>query len=135
MGLLDQILGAASGTPSGNQESNLGRAVIDLLGSPQVGGVQGLANLFEQGGLGNLVRSWIGTGANLPMSGEQVQAALGSDTVAALAQKVGIAPGQAQLVLAQLLPNLVDKLTPNGKVVQDQDFRQAGLNALKSLLA
>ena len=130
MGLLDQLVGSLSG----GQASNLGQAALDLLQSPQVGGVQGLANILEQKGLGNIARSWIGTGANLPVSGDQLKGVLGSDAVAALAQKVGLSPEQAQQALSQLLPNLVDKLTPNGQVPQNQDLAKVGMNVLKSLL-
>ena len=134
MGLLDQVVGKVSEALSGGQGASLGKAALELLNSPQVGGVQGLATLLEQKGLGTVVRSWIGTGANLPISADQLQAALGPDTIAALAQKVGVPPEQAQQALAQLLPHLVDKLTPNGQVPQQQDLMQAGLSALKSIL-
>ena len=134
MGLLDQVVGKVSGALAGGQGASLGRAALELLNSEQVGGVQGLASRLEQHGLGNVVQSWIGTGANLPISADQLQAALGPDTVAAVARKVGVPPEQAQQALAQLLPQLVDKLTPNGQVPQQQDLMQAGLTALKSIL-
>ena len=134
MSLLDRVVGQVSEALSGAQHEGIGRAALDLLNSPQVGGVQGLAALLEQKGLGNVVQSWIGTGANLPISGEQLKAALGSDAFAALGQKAGVSPDQAQQTLSQLLPNLVDKLTPGGQIPPGQNLTQAGLNVLKSIL-
>jgi uncharacterized protein YidB (DUF937 family) len=134
MGLLDQVVGAVSEALSGNQGSNLGRATLELLQSPQIGGVRGLTNLLQEKGLGGVAASWIGTGANQPISPDQLRAALGPERIAALAQKVGLTPDQAQQALSQLLPSLVDKLTPNGQVAPNQDLMQAGMNVLKSLL-
>jgi len=134
MSLLDRVVGQLSEGLSGGQHEGIGRAALDLLNSPQVGGIQGLAALLEQKGLGNVVQSWIGTGANLPISGEQLKAALGSDAFAALAQKAGVSPDQAQQALSQLLPNLVDKLTPGGQIPPGQNLAQVGLNVLKSIL-
>jgi uncharacterized protein YidB (DUF937 family) len=134
MGLLDQVAGAVSEALSGGRASSFGRAALDLIGSPQVGGIQGLADLLQQKGLGNVVSSWIGTGENLPVSADQLKDAFGPDAIASLAQKVGISSDQAQKALSQLLPGLVDRLTPNGQIARGQDLAQAGMNALKSML-
>ena len=75
--------------------------------------------------------SWIGTGANAPVSGEQIKDALGSDTVTQIAEKAGVAPDAALGGLAALLPQLVDKLTPDGKVPEGTDLVSQGLNMLK----
>jgi len=71
MGLLDQALDAARQALSGSQSSNLGQSLIDMLGT-QMGGVQGLQQKFEQAGLGGVVASWIGTGANQPITADQL---------------------------------------------------------------
>jgi uncharacterized protein YidB (DUF937 family) len=134
MSLHDEVVGGASGSLSTGQASNLGRAALDLLNSPQIGGIQGLASRLEQNGLGRVVASWIGTGANLPISGEQLKDTLGPDTVAALARKVGLSPEQVQEGLSHLLPNVIDKLTPGGQVAGGQNLVQAGMNALRSIL-
>jgi uncharacterized protein YidB (DUF937 family) len=134
MSLLDRVVGQVSEALSGAQHEGIGTATLDLLNSPQVGGIQGLAALLEQKGLGNVVQSWIGTGANLPISGEQLKAALGSDSFVALAQKAGVSPDQAQQALSQLLPSLVDKLTPGGQIPPGPNLAQAGLSVLKSIL-
>jgi uncharacterized protein YidB (DUF937 family) len=80
------------------------------------GGVTGLVNKFEQAGLGDVVQSWIGTGSNLPISGDQLQQVLGSDTVTNIAEKLGVNPSEAMSQLSSLLPGLVDQLTPNGQL-------------------
>ncbi|HTQ80599.1 MAG TPA: YidB family protein [Thermoanaerobaculia bacterium] len=89
-------------------------ALLALLGNQGSGGAAGLVQLFEQQGLGHLVSSWIGTGQNLPISPQQVESVLGSGRLAELAQKAGIPPETASTVLASVLPNLIDRLTPTG---------------------
>lgn len=76
----------------------------------------GLAEKFGQKGLGDLAASWIGTGANASISPEQIASVLGSGPVADFAARLGISPEQASETLAGLLPQAVDKLTPNGQV-------------------
>lgn len=81
-------------------------------------GLSGLVTQLEKGGLGEAVQSWISTGGNLPVSAEQLQAVLGHETVGKLAGSLGIDASQ----LADTLPGLIDKLTPNGQLpgnVQD----------------
>jgi uncharacterized protein YidB (DUF937 family) len=124
MGLLDSMLGAATqalGSQSGAQGASpdLLQAALGMLqGGGQGGGLASLIQSFEQGGLGSVVQSWIGTGQNLPVSAEQLQSVLGSEKVSALAAQVGLTPADLSQHLSQLLPGLVDKLTPNGEVPQ-----------------
>lgn len=106
MGLLDGVLGSLGGEAAGG--------IGELLNSQ--GGVAGLAEKFGQKGLGDLAASWIGTGANASISPEQIAAVLGSGPVADFAARLGISPEQASETLAGLLPQAVDKLTPNGQV-------------------
>jgi uncharacterized protein YidB (DUF937 family) len=117
MGLLDsiagQVLNASGG--AGNHHAGLVEAIGGLI-QQHPGGLSGLVASFEQGGLGGLVASWVGTGANLPISAEQLQSVLGSDQVQAIAARLGISPEQASGHLAQVLPQVVDKLTPDGTV-------------------
>ncbi len=80
------------------------------------GGVSGLAAEFENSGLGQQVKSWIGSGPNHPISGEQVEAALGPNLVKELSEKSGMAYEKVLEVLAKDLPTLVDKATPEGKL-------------------
>ena len=88
---------------------------------------------FHDKGLGSLVSSWVSTGQNLPISADQIQHALGSDQVKELAAKAGISPEAASSHLAQLLPMLVDKLTPNGQVPETSSLLQSGMDMLKGL--
>lgn len=80
------------------------------------GGVQGLVSQFEQHGLGGVVQSWVGTGANQPITADQIHQALGSNTVTEMAAKFGLNPQDLAQKLAQTLPQAVNKLTPAGVV-------------------
>ncbi|MFT4076551.1 MAG: YidB family protein [Asticcacaulis sp.] len=106
MSLLNDILGAASG-PGGFDVEKLAGHLGD-------GGLEGIVAKFQQGGLGEVVQSWIGTGGNLQISSEQIEAVLGSDQVKNLTHAMGIDSSQ----LAQALPGLIDHLTPNGQMPQ-----------------
>ena len=133
MGLLDSILGAASGKTDASGEAN---PLIGILGGllAQSGGLQGLANKFSQSGCGGAFASWVGMGENQPISTDQVQKCLGSDQVRALAAKMGIDPAQASTLLAEFLPKVVDKLTPTGKVDPNADHQQGLAALIPSLL-
>jgi uncharacterized protein YidB (DUF937 family) len=109
MGLLDGLLGG------GGSGENPMSALNGLLNG-QDGGLAGLVSAFEKGGLGEVARSWVSTGANLPVSADQIQAILGSGPVAQFAEKLGVDPKLAAGQLAELLPQVVDHLTPNGQI-------------------
>jgi uncharacterized protein YidB (DUF937 family) len=80
------------------------------------GGLQGIVAQLEQQGLGGAVRSWVGTGANQPITADQVHQAFGADTVKQLAARVGMTPEDLAAKLSTILPQAVDKLTPGGVV-------------------
>src|SRR4029079_12122600 len=107
MGLLDGVLGGVVG-------AEMATAVNGLI--QRQGGVQGVIQQLESQGLGNTVRSWVGTGPNQPVTGEQLHTALGHDAVAELAAKLGGTPPELFAQRAQVLPGAIDKLTPNGVV-------------------
>ena len=130
MSFLDQVVGALSGGESGGQ-GNLLQTVMHLVNNPQTGGLQGLIQSFQQGGLGEIVNSWVSSGQNLPISAEQIQSVLGGSGLQELAAKLGISPEQASGSLADLLPQLVDKMTPNGEVPQGGDLLAQGMDLLK----
>jgi uncharacterized protein YidB (DUF937 family) len=133
MGLLDSILGAVAGKGDSSGGAN---ALIGILGGllTQSGGLQGLANKFSQSGQGGAFSSWVGMGENQPVSPEQIQKVLGSEQVNALAAKIGVDPAQASDFLAEYLPKVVDKLTPEGKVDPTADHQQGLANLLPALL-
>lgn len=126
MGLLDSVIGAASqalGNKLGGNGDGQGDVVGGLLGmlsndgaAGGVGGLGGLLEKFQQGGLGDVAASWVGTGENLPVNADQISQVLGSDAISGLAAKFGVDPAQASELISQHLPGLVDKLTPNGSV-------------------
>jgi uncharacterized protein YidB (DUF937 family) len=113
MGLLDSIMGAVSGQVQ--QQGGLANVLGGLLANNgDMGGLGGLAQKFQQAGMGNVIASWIGKGENMPISADQISSILGSGAVGDIAAKLGIDPGQASGQLAQMLPGLIDKLTPHG---------------------
>ncbi len=118
MGLMDQ-LGQAAGGMLGGQggQNSLLQAVAGLLGKDSsIGGLAGLVQAFQKNGLGEIVNSWVSTGKNLHVTPNQIEQGLGSDLLSRLAGKAGLSSGAASSQLAGILPDLVDKLTPNGKV-------------------
>ena len=95
----------------------LGGGQAQQAGTQVAGGLGGLADLLNQAGLGEQVQSWIGTGENQPVSAEQIQATLGqAGTLGQIAQDAGVSEQQAAGGLAELLPGLINKLTPNGQI-------------------
>jgi uncharacterized protein YidB (DUF937 family) len=116
MGLLDSVIGAIaanSGSQAGAGADPL-QAILGLLN--QSGGLPGLLQKLQQAGLGDAVNSWVSTGANQPVSADALGDALGGHTVAGFAQQLGMDPQQGLGVLAQLLPQVVDGLSPQGQL-------------------
>ena len=130
MGLLDNMMG--QGTGSGRSQDVL-TAVMGLLCNPQTGGLSGLVQQFAGNGMGDIVNSWVGKGQNLPISAQQITSALGSDTISGLASKAGVSTDQMSSHLSEILPGIVDKLTPNGQVEQG-DIMSTGMDLLKGFL-
>jgi uncharacterized protein YidB (DUF937 family) len=132
MGLFDSVVGALGQAQAGagasavaGAQPGLLDAVAGLLGN---GGLEGLVAQFEQGGLGHVIGSWIGSGQNLPIAADQLHRVLGNETLAGLAQQLGLSHGDVAAQLSQLLPQVIDKLTPQGQVPQ------GGLGGIGSLL-
>jgi len=88
----------------------------EVLGKGGQGGLSAIVAKLEQAGLGDQVKSWIGNGQNLPITAEQLQQVLGSDTVKALVARFNIPIDQLAQILAQQLPVAVDHASPNGKL-------------------
>ena len=132
MGLLDSVLEAMNGD-NNNAGTEGGGGLAGMLGmlasNPQVvqaimgllsndggqGGLAGLMAKFQQAGMGDQVQSWVGNGENLPVSGAQMQQALGGETLSGLANQLGTSDGEAADQLSQLLPDLINQLTPAGQ--------------------
>lgn len=141
MGLMDSLLGAAGkaamdamqGQPAqaGGAASGFDPQVLMSLGATllnNAGGLSGLLAKLQAGGLGDAVQSWVGTGANQPVSGEQLGGALGPDLMGLVNSQLGGSGQDASGLLAQLLPQLVDRLTPQGQLPADDGA--GGLGAL-----
>ena len=125
MGLLDEVLAMAGG--AGAQQSQhasaLG-AILSLINSPQVGGLAGLQSMFQQGGLGHIMSSWIGNGPNLPVSANQLQNVLHGGALQQAAQQAGMDSSQFTNTMSTLLPHLVDKVSPNGQLPDASALQQ-----------
>lgn len=128
MDILNTIQSALGG---GNKKDDLMSTVMGLLGGQ--GGLNNLISQFASKGLGDVVGSWVSTGKNLPVSGDQLQSVLGKDTINNLASKLGMDKGALTSQLTNLLPNVVDKLTPDGKVPEG-DIMSKGMDILGGLL-
>ena len=111
MGLLDGIIGGAVG-------AEMMTVVNGLI--QKHGGVSGIVQQFQAQGLGETVKSWVGTGPNQPISPDQVHQALGSDTMTQLATKLGMTPQDLSAKLSTVLPQVIDKMTPAGVVPPGQ---------------
>jgi len=120
----------AGGLPGvGGKHAGLIQALME-----SQGGLGGLLGHLRQGGLAGAVGSWIGTGANQPVTGEQVHAALPPEVVDQLAGKLGVDPTQVSHGLAQVLPGLVDKLSPSGSLPQGSALHGALGGLLGSIM-
>lgn len=107
MGLLDGLIGGVVGA----EMISVVNGVIE-----RHGGLQGVVSQFQQQGMGNTIKSWIGTGANEPITADQIHQVLGSDTMTQLATKFGMTPDELSAKLSTVLPQVIDKMTPAGVV-------------------
>ena len=120
MGFLDTITGLAGQAMSSVQSSKDGgnpllTGVLGMLQNHE-GGLGGLVEKFREKGLGDIAASWIGTGENLPITAEQLKGVLGNETLGQMASQLGVSGDQLSAQLSGLLPQIIDKLTPNGQV-------------------
>jgi uncharacterized protein YidB (DUF937 family) len=132
MGILDDLENKAASSMLGGSSNPLATGLLQMINN-QPGGLSGLLQSFHDKGLGSLASSWVGTGQNLPITADQIQHVLGSDQVKQMAAKAGISPAAAGAALSQLLPSLVDKLTPNGEMPQHSTLLETGMSLLQSL--
>jgi uncharacterized protein YidB (DUF937 family) len=137
MGLLDSVLGAVTGgqQPQGDAGAvggGLGGLISMVTSNPQLlqaitgmlsnegaqGGLGGLIAKFQQAGLGDVMGSWLGSGQNQAISGEQLTEVLGPDAMSGLAAKLGLNQDEAAGQLSSILPGVIDRLTPQGQAPQ-----------------
>lgn len=132
MGLLDSAMSALGGASGNGGNKAMLDAVMQLLSNQ--GGLAGLVQAFQDKGLGELIASWIGSGRNLPISPEQLKNVLGGSQLGQIAGQLGMNESQAAGGLADLLPQVIDKLTPDGQMPQGDDLLAQGLTLLKGKL-
>lgn len=148
MGLLDSMIGALAGGRGAGQggtmpggglfgggaKGALLGAVLAMLANGQQrggGGIGGLGDLigrFTQAGMGDTIGSWIGAGQNRAISGAQLTNVLGDDAIGQIAAQLGLAPEETANQLSEVLPDAVDRLTPDGQAPE------GGLGEIDDLL-
>jgi uncharacterized protein YidB (DUF937 family) len=136
MSIFDAVLDVVTNEVSNNEGDNnpLFSSVMGLITDPQTGGLSGLIEKMSAGGLQEQVTSWVSTGENLPVSGEQIQAVLGSPALQDIAAQMGVDANDVPDTLATLLPQVIDMLTPDGQVSGNDDIQQLALAGLSSFL-
>jgi uncharacterized protein YidB (DUF937 family) len=132
MGIFDEVISGIESKIFGEAgQGTFMEQILGLINSPQTGGLSGLMDQFKNNGMGDLISSWVGTGENQPVSGEQIHQVFGVDKIQEIAQKMGISGTEASQGLASLLPEIIDKLTPEGKIPEGGILEQ-GLSLLKN---
>lgn len=116
MGLFDSLAGSMLGK-LGGEKGAIAQVAVDLFN--QNGGLPGVLEKFKAAGFGNEVASWVGNGANLQISAGQITQVLGSATIQTAANKLGINADEISTKIAEYLPQVVDRMTPNGEVGKD----------------
>jgi uncharacterized protein YidB (DUF937 family) len=139
MGLLDTLTSMTNSLNPENgaaaqQGGNLLPVLLEQL-SRYPGGLPGLIKAFQEGGLGEVVQSWVGTGQNMPVSADQLDGVLPTGAVDAMAEQSGQNRGDVLAQLSQMLPHIVDRATPGGEVQQEQGFDAGSLIGMLSSLS
>lgn len=117
MSLFDSIAGAVLGKVMGGEQGGMAQVAMEMFN--QNGGLNGILDKFKQGGLGDVAASWVGKGENLSISADQISSVLGNGQIAEMAAKFGITPEMLSSQIAQHLPSVIDKMTPNGEVTSE----------------
>lgn len=122
MGILDSLLDTAMSSLSGGDgQQNQAMKLVMHLVQQNGGNIGGLLSQLQQGGLGDVLQSWIGSNSNESVSAGAIENALGGHLGQA-AQAIGIDTQQASGLLAQYLPQIIDTMTPNGQASDADDF-------------
>ena len=124
MGFLDGLLGGLMGGTQGSgtaaqQQNPLVLIALQML--QQNGGLQGMLSKFRQAGYGAQADSWVSTGQNQPISADALQQVLGHGQLGQIAQQLGVSQGEAAGGLASMLPQMIDRMTPQGQVPADHN--------------
>ena len=134
MGFLDEIAKGLGDKVSGGEGQNpLLESIMGMVNNPETGGLTGMVETFKSKGLGGVVSSWVSTGQNQPISAEQIQRVLGGEQLQWIADKIGARKEDVASGLANLLPEVIDKLTPDGKIPEG-GLLQQGLSMLRGKL-
>lgn len=136
MGMFDTITGKAQEILGkvGGEQSGLIKGVMEMFQDKQTGGLQGLIQSFQQRGMGDIVSSWISKGPNKPISPDQVKEGMGRERIEKVAAKAGLSTDETANKLSQHLPDIVDKLTPEG-TVPEGGMLDKGIDFIKSKLS
>ncbi len=129
MSILDKVTSTGGGS-TGVGGGNIIESIVGMIGGE--GGLGELVSKFTQGGLGDVVNSWVGTGTNQPISTDQLSSVLGNGQLQSIAQKTGLPIEDITKKVSEFLPGIVDKLTPNGKV-EEGNILDQGMGMLKGL--
>jgi uncharacterized protein YidB (DUF937 family) len=128
MSLFGSLLGKSGGEDG---QQNVPQLLMSMFSQQGGNGLQEFVQKLQAGGLADAVSSWIGTGQNQQVAPEQVHQALGDDQVSAMAEKTGMDKNDLLSQLAQHLPALIDRLSPNGQLASGNDLLSQGMNFLK----
>ena len=132
MGLLDNLQNQAVSSITGGGSNTLMASVLQMI-QKYPGGLQGLLQSFHEKGLGSLASAWVSNGPNPTASAEEIHQVLGGDNVKQLADASGISTDAAGSMIGQLLPTIVDKLTPNGQVPEDNNIIEIASGLLRNM--
>lgn len=124
MSLFDSILGSAGEKfgLTGDKAGGLLTALLGLISDPQSGGFTGFIDRFKAAGLGDKVSSWIASGDNTPISNDELESALGAETLNSVAEQAGVEKDTAASAITYMLPQVVDKLTPDGEIPDESSL-------------
>jgi uncharacterized protein YidB (DUF937 family) len=122
-GLLGGILGGGSQAGGGVGGHPMLRMLLPLVASMLMnGGLQKLLSRFQEQGQGETAQSWVGTGANEPVDAAAVREAMDDDELDRIATQLGVSHDEAAAAVAQVLPDVVDQVTPGGNVPDDAEL-------------
>jgi len=116
-GLLGSLMGGMTGDGTGGKQNPLLQIALQLM--QQNGGLQGVLGKFQQAGYGAQADSWVSTGQNQPINADALSQVLGHGQLSQIAQQLGLSQGAVAGGLASVLPQVIDKMTPQGQVPDD----------------